>query len=97
MIVPDSFSIGAIDVEISPINPDIVLCTTWDRVRAEDGRIYGKGSKLYRSTDGGQTWTDEQQPPLPQSEDIEGQPVTATYVGRMGIAFAPQPFRVGST
>jgi photosystem II stability/assembly factor-like uncharacterized protein len=85
----DIDSIGAIDVEISPNDSDIVLCTTWDKVRAQDGRIYGKGSKLYRSTDGGHTWTDEQQAPLPISKDIEGQPITDTYVGRMGIAFAP--------
>lgn len=85
---PGVDSIGAIDVEISPINPDIVLCTTWDKIRAEDGRIYGKGSKLYRSTDGGKTWTDEQQAPLPISYDSETEPITQTYVGRMGIAFS---------
>lgn len=82
-------SIGAIDVAISPNDPDVVLATLWDKIRAEDGRIYGKGSKLYRSTNGGKTWTDEQQAPLPISVDIEGQPTSTTYVGRMGIAFAP--------
>ena len=82
-------SIGAIDVAISPDDPDIVLATLWDKVRAQDGRIYGKGSKLYRSTDGGQTWTDEQQAPLPISHDDPGEPTGNTYVGRMGVAFAP--------
>jgi len=88
-------SIGAIDVAISPDDPDVVLATLWDKVRAQDGRIYGKGSKLYRSTDGGQSWTDEQQAPLPISYDDPNQPTTVTYVGRMGIAFAPtEPGRV---
>ena len=88
-------SIGAIDVAISPNNPDFVLATLWDKIRAQDGRIYGKGSKLYRSTDGGHTWTDEQQAPLPISYDDEDEPITQTYVGRMGINFAPsEPGRV---
>ena len=88
-------SIGAVDVAISPNNPDLVLATLWDKIRAQDGRIYGKGSKLYRSTDGGQTWTDEQQAPLPISYDDDVDPITQTYVGRMGIAFAPtEPGRV---
>ena len=82
-------SVGAIDVAIDPGNSDIVLVTTWDKIRDQVARLYGKGSKLYRSTDGGKTWKDEQKAPLPVSYDDPGQPVTATYVGRMGIAFAP--------
>ena len=92
---PGVDSIGVIDVAISPNNPDIILATTWDKIRAQDGRIYGKGSKLYRSIDGGDTWTDEQQAPLPISYDSDTEPITQTYVGRMGIAFAPtEPGRV---
>ena len=82
-------SIGAIDVAIDPNDENIVLATLWDKIRAQDGRIYGRGSKLYRSTDGGKTWKDEQQEPLPISYDSETEPITQTYVGRMGINFAP--------
>ena len=85
----DKDSIGAIDVAISPSNPDVMLATAWDKIRAQDGPIFGKGSKLYRSTDGGHTWTDEQQAPLPISYDDDDLPPGDTYVGRMGIAFAP--------
>ncbi|GAA1572861.1 exo-alpha-sialidase [Kribbella sancticallisti] len=88
VIVPDSASTGAIDVSINKNNPDIMLATTWDKIRDEKSRIYGKNSFLYRSTDAGKTWTNIQQPPLPQSTDVEGQPVTATYVGRMGVDFS---------
>ena len=91
----DKDSIGAIDVAISPANPDLVLVTMWDKVRAQDGPVFGKGSKLYRSTDGGHTWTDEQQAPLPISYDDDDLPPGTTYVGRSGIAFAPsEPGRV---
>ncbi len=88
VIVPDSSSTGAIDVTINKANPDIMLATTWDKIRDEKSRIYGKKSFVYRSTDGGRTWTNIHSAPLPQSVDIEGQPVTATYVGRMGVDFS---------
>ena len=88
VITPASASTGAIDVTINKSNPDIMLATTWDKIRDEKSRIYGKNSFLYRSTDGGRTWTNIHNPPLPQSVDIEGQPVTATYVGRMGVDFS---------
>jgi hypothetical protein len=88
VIVPGSASTGAIDVSINKNNPDVMLATTWDKIRDEKSRIYGKNSFLYRSTDGGKTWANIHQPPLPQSVDVEGQPVTATYVGRMGVDFS---------
>lgn len=88
VIVPGSASTGAIDVSINKSNPDIMLATTWDKIRDEKSRIYGKNSFLYRSTDAGKTWTNIHQAPLPQSADVEGQPVTATYVGRMGVDFS---------
>jgi photosystem II stability/assembly factor-like uncharacterized protein len=88
VIVPDSASTGVIDVTINKTNPDIMLATSWDKIRDEKSRIYGKNSFLYRSTDGGRSWTNIHQPPLPQSEDIVGQPITATYVGRMGVDFS---------
>jgi photosystem II stability/assembly factor-like uncharacterized protein len=88
VIVPDSASTGAIDVSIDKANPDIMLATTWDKIRDEKSRIFGKNSFLYRSTDGGRTWTNIHQAPLPQSVDVEGQPNTATYVGRMGVDFS---------
>jgi len=88
VIVPDSASTGVIDVSIDKTNPDIMLATTWDKIRDEKSRIYGKNSFLYRSTDAGRTWTNIHQPPLPQSVDVEGQPISATYVGRMGVDFS---------
>ena len=88
VIVPDSASTGAIDVSINQNDPDVMLATTWDKIRDEKSRLYGKKSFLYRSTDAGRTWTNIHQPPLPQSMDVEGQPITATYVGRMGVDFS---------
>ncbi|GGS30496.1 WD40/YVTN/BNR-like repeat-containing protein [Actinokineospora fastidiosa] len=88
VIAPPSASTGVIDVTVNKTNPDIMLATTWDKVRDEKSRIYGKNSFLYRSTDGGRTWVNIHQAPLPQSVDVVGQPDSATYVGRMGVDFS---------
>jgi hypothetical protein len=85
VITPDSASAGVIDVSIDTADPDIMLATSWDKIRDEKSRIYGKNSFLYRSTDGGRSWANIQRPPLPQSADVPGQQITDTYVGRMGI------------
>ncbi|MFC5291259.1 WD40/YVTN/BNR-like repeat-containing protein [Actinokineospora guangxiensis] len=88
VIAPDSASTGVIDVTISESDPDVMLATTWDKIRDEKSRLYGKKSFLYRSTDAGRTWTNVHQPPLPQSTDVAGQPDALTYVGRMGVDFS---------
>jgi len=50
-------STGGIDVAINPDNPDIVYATTWERVRRYNRRDYtGFSSRIYRSTNGGDTW-----------------------------------------
>ena len=51
VIVPDSSPTGAIDVAIDKTNPDVMLATTWDKIRDEKSRIYGPNSYVYRSTD----------------------------------------------
>jgi hypothetical protein len=49
---------GAVDVAIDPDNSDVVYAAMWDRLRHPDSRDYtGGGSALYRSADGGGTWT----------------------------------------
>ncbi|MBA3272004.1 MAG: glycosyl hydrolase, partial [Acidobacteria bacterium] len=50
---------GAIDLSMDPKNPDVLYAATWQVLRTpwsmESG---GPGSALYKSTDGGTTWTD---------------------------------------
>ncbi len=53
-----SDSTGAIDLVMHPTNPNIVFATMWERVRHATHRSYGGlSSGLFRSTDGGDTWT----------------------------------------
>lgn len=69
-------STGAIDVVIHPSNPDIVYAAMWERVRTPDRRTYGgPGSGVFRSTDGGETWT----------RLGGGLPAPSAYVGRIGL------------
>lgn len=88
VIVPDSASTGAIDVSINKTNPDVMLATTWDKVRDEKSRIYGPYSYVYRSTDAGRTWTKVHSAPLPQSETDPALQTPDNLVGRMGVDFS---------
>lgn len=88
VIVPDSASTGAIDVSINKSNPDILLATTWDKVRDEKSRIYGPHSYVYRSTDAGRTWSKVHDAPLPQSETDPALQTPDNMVGRMGVDFS---------
>src|SRR5829696_4546794 len=88
VIVPESSSTGAIDVAIDKTNPDVMLATTWDKIRDEKSRIYGPHSYVYRSTDGGRTWTNVHNAPLPQSEKDPALQTPDNLIGRMGVAFS---------
>jgi photosystem II stability/assembly factor-like uncharacterized protein len=73
-------NVGAIDLAFDSANPQIVYAAMW-AVRRPPWFIYapanGPGGGLYKSTDGGTTWT-----PLTSGLPVEG-------LGRMGIAVAP--------
>ena len=73
-------STGVIDVVLHPENPAIVYATTWERVRRPHRRSYGgPSSRLYRSKNGGQTWTDL----------TDNFPFFSVNRGRMGLAVTP--------
>ena len=70
---------GFVDVAVHPRNPDVLLASSWERIRGpwflQSG---GPGSGLWRSEDGGETW-----------ERVEGGGFPETELGRIGIAYAP--------
>lgn len=71
-------STGAIDVVIQPAHPDTLYACMWERVRHPDRRTYGgPSSGIYRSYNGGDTWT-ELTSGLPNDD----------FVGRIGIDIA---------
>ena len=77
---------GAIDLALDPSNPDILYAALWDVKRTpyslESG---GPASGLFKSTDGGETWTD-----ISKNSGLPKAPL-----GRIGIAVSPvNPDRV---
>jgi hypothetical protein len=71
---------GAIDLAIDPVTPTRVFAATWERLRTPAARIYGgPGSGLWRSTDGGTTWT----------ALAGGLPASSTEPSRIGVVVAP--------
>ncbi len=71
-----SDSTGIIDMAIHPSNGNIVYAVAWERIRRPDNRQYGgETSGIYRSVDGGETW----------SELTNGLPSAASQKGRISI------------
>lgn len=85
-----SDSTGAVDLVMKPDDPDVLIAATWERVRqATTARLSGPSSGLWRSTDGGTTWTRltaDQGLPDPYARlNADGTPA----VGRIGLAVTP--------
>lgn len=78
---------GAVDISIDPKNPDIVYAALWEAWRKPWGMSSGgPGSGLFRSVDGGTTWTEiTRAPGLPQQG----------LIGKIGVSVSPaDPNRV---
>jgi photosystem II stability/assembly factor-like uncharacterized protein len=69
---------GFIDVALDPRNPDVVFASSYERVRGPYFlKSGGPGSALWKSTDGGNTWT-----------EIKGNGFPETMKGRINIAIS---------
>lgn len=69
---------GVIDLAMHPADPNILYAAGWDRIRNnQESTITGAGAKIYKTTDGGDTWS-LLEGGLPQEE-----------IGRIGLAIAP--------
>jgi len=54
-----SDSTGGIDVVLNPQNPQVVYASLWERIRRPNRRVYGgPTSGIFKSTDGGTTWSE---------------------------------------
>jgi len=73
---------GAVDLAADPAAPDVVFAATW-QVRHYPWQAYftpgiGSGSGIFKSTDGGKTWT-----------RLSGHGLPSGALGRIGLAVAP--------
>jgi photosystem II stability/assembly factor-like uncharacterized protein len=74
-----SDSTGAIDLAMNPLHPDTLYAAMWERIRRPDRRSYGGITcGIYRSFDGGDTWT----------ELTNGLPSPSINMGRIGISIS---------
>lgn len=71
---------GACDLSMDPNNPRILYAALWDVIRAPWGLTSGgDDSRLYKSVDGGDNWTDI----------THNQGLPAGIFGRVGVAVSP--------
>jgi photosystem II stability/assembly factor-like uncharacterized protein len=74
----DSEWVGATDLLIDPLNPDVLYAATWQRQRTVAAYLGGgPGSGLHKSLDGGESWTKLTQG-IPKSN-----------LGKIGLAMSP--------
>ena len=58
VLAPTNNKTGAIDVVIDPTNPSVIYASLWECYRTNSQMSSGgEGSGMYKSTDGGSTWT----------------------------------------
>lgn len=70
---------GSVEMDMHPLNPDILYASIWQRMRsASNFQEGGKSSGIYKSSDGGETWQLSTSPGsgFPQGDGI----------GRIGLA-----------
>jgi photosystem II stability/assembly factor-like uncharacterized protein len=98
VLAPANDTTGGIDLAIDPTNHDRVYAALWDHKRNNGARVYGGvGSGLFRSDDGGSSWTRLENIVGPVSDyDQTGTGLHADpSLGRIGIGLAPSnPRRV---
>ncbi len=80
LVLHESVQAGAVDLSMDPQNPDTLLASTWDAWRTPfTMNSGGPGSKLYRTQDGGKTWSDlSRRPGLPSGT-----------LGKIGVSISP--------
>jgi photosystem II stability/assembly factor-like uncharacterized protein len=95
VLAPETPYAGGIDLAIDPSNPQRIFAAMWDHRREPDLRTYGGlGSGLFRSLDGGDTWTRLTNVTTTSPGDTSGLSQSTT-LGRIGVALAPSnPNRV---
>jgi photosystem II stability/assembly factor-like uncharacterized protein len=74
---------GIVDLEMDPSNPEVLYAAAWHRLRWGGSRMQGvgAGSGIYKSPDGGRTWTRLTDPRLNNG-------LPADRIGRVGLAVA---------
>ena len=71
---------GAVDIAVNPNNPRILFAGMWEAYRSPwEMSSGGEGSGLYKSVDGGESWTEiTQNPGMPKG-----------LVGKIGVSVSP--------
>jgi len=75
---------GFVDLKMDPSDPNTLIAAAWHRLRWDGGKMEGAGagSGIWKTTDGGATWTR-----LTDAAKDNGLP--PNRIGRVGLAYSP--------
>lgn len=87
-LAPPNGTTGASDLAMSQQHPNVIYAAMWDHQRQPDSETYtGAGSGVWKTSDGGASWTDLTSPANAATDGLLADGDTA--VGRIGLAVAP--------
>jgi photosystem II stability/assembly factor-like uncharacterized protein len=88
LVLHRNASTGAVDISIDPSNPNTMYAALWEAFRKPWAMSSGgPGSGLFKSTDGGENWTELTRNP--------GMPSRDQVIGKIGVSVSPvDPNRV---
>jgi len=80
---------GFVDLEMDPANPDVLYAAAWHRLRWGGSHMQGvgKGSGIYKTADGGKSWTKLTDPALKNG-------LPTDRLGRIGLAVSAKDPKV---
>jgi photosystem II stability/assembly factor-like uncharacterized protein len=89
VLAPLNGTTGASDLAMSQQNTNVLYAGMWDHVRVPDHRTYtGPGSGVWKTTDGGVTWSDLTSATNAVTDHLLADGLTPGN-GRVGVAVAP--------
>lgn len=85
-------TVAFVDLKMDPSNPEVLYAAGWHRIRRGGGTMEGAGdgSGIWKTTNGGKSWTELTAPDGSQSGPMNARGLPTAKLGRIGIDVHPK-------